>query len=143
MPDIKREAIVPYTPAQMYDLVNDVERYPEFLPWCQESQILLQTEDEVRASLVISGGGFRKSFTTVNRLQRDKMIEIRLLDGPFKHLEGFWRFESTEEGCHIVLDLEFEFAGGFFDFAFGTVFNHVANSLVEAFCKRAHSLYGE
>lgn len=144
MPDVKKSKIVSYTPAQMYALVNDVKRYPEFVPWCQRSELLSENEDEIRAKLHFSGGGFEKSFTTCNRLQKDKMIELRLVDGPFRHLEGFWRFDHTDNGgCNIILDLEFEFSNKLLSLAFGPFFHQVANSLVDAFTKRADEIYGE
>jgi ribosome-associated toxin RatA of RatAB toxin-antitoxin module len=144
MPVIKKEALVTHSTGQMFDLVNAIEHYPEFLPWCSESQVLSRDEDEIRASLVVAGAGLSKSFTTHNRLQKDKMIEIRLVDGPFKHLEGFWRFEKPEDdqhACHVMLDLEFEFSGYFIDYAFGAVFQQVAGTLVDAFVQRADTVY--
>jgi ribosome-associated toxin RatA of RatAB toxin-antitoxin module len=142
MPDVKKTKVVPYTPAQMYALVNDVKRYSEFVPWCHRSELLSENEDELRARLHFSGGGFEKSFTTCNRLQKDKMIELRLVDGPFRHLEGFWRFDQHGEGgCQIVLDLEFEFSNKLLSLAFGPFFHQAANSLVDAFSKRAEEIY--
>lgn len=144
MPTVHQNTIVPYTPSQMYQLVDEVERYAEFLPWCKESTLLSRTDDEVRASLTLSGGGFQKSFSTCNRLQKDKMIEIRLLDGPFHHLEGFWQFEEAKDnaGCQIILNLEFEFSNKLIGLAFGPVFHQVATTLVGAFHKRAEQIYG-
>lgn len=140
---IKREAMVSHTPGQMYDLVNDIERYPEFLQWCAKTDVHSRTDDEIRATLSLAWGGLQKSFTTLNRLQKDKMIELRLLDGPFHHLEGFWRFEHhNTTGCKVSLDMEFEFAGKLISMAFGPIFSQVANSLVDAFCKRAQQLHG-
>lgn len=143
MTDISRTEVFPYSTSQMFGLVNAIEDYPEFLPWCVNSHVLHRDDDEVKASLVVSGAGLSKSFTTHNRLQKDKMIEIRLIDGPFKHLEGFWRFDHVGEGCRVALDLEFEFAGGLLNFAFGPVFHQMANSLVDAFGERAKAVYGE
>lgn len=143
MSNISRNIVVSYTTAQMYSLVNAVEDYPRFLPWCVSSHILHRDDDEVKASLVISSAGFSKSFTTHNRLQKDKMIEIRLIDGPFKHLEGFWRFDHLSENtCRVSLDMEFELAGGLLNFAFGPIFHQMANSLVDAFEVRAKEIYG-
>ena len=142
MASIKREQTVPYTPEQMYALVNRIEDYPEFLPWCSASEVFSRDEDEVKASVTVTGGGFHKSFTTVNRLQHNKMIEIRLVDGPFKHLEGFWLFQAVDEAqCKILLDLEFEFAGGILNFAFGPLFYQMASTFVDAFCDRAKKVY--
>ena len=139
---IKQSEIVNFTPAQMYDLVNDVESYSEFLPWCHSSNVISRTEDEVHAALELALSGFHKSFTTCNRLQKDKMIEIRLVDGPFKHLEGFWRFDEAEGGSKVSLDMEFEFHGGLIDMMIGPMFTQIANSLVGAFIERANDRYG-
>ena len=142
MSSVHREAKVQYSPKQMYDIVNDVASYPDFLPWCYGSEVLSQNEDEVRARLDLSYCGLHQSFSTVNRLQNGKMIEVRLLDGPFSHLEGFWRFEPlSDASCYIEFDLAFEFAGSIFDFALNSVFSQVANNLVDAFCERARELY--
>jgi len=144
MTTIRRERQVPHDPAKMYELVNRIEDYPEFLPWCHDSHIISRDEDEVRATLDLAHGPLHKSFSTCNRLQKNKMIEVRLLEGPFKHLEGFWRFETIENnGCNIEFDLEFELAGHFLDFAFGPVFQQVSNTLVDLFCERADTLYGK
>ncbi len=143
MPIIQRSAIVPHTSEEMYQLVNAIKDYPSFIPWCHDAEVHSCDEDEIRATLHFEGAGFRKSFTTCNRLQKNKMIEIRMLDGPFKHLEGFWLFESpNNEQCLIRLDLEFELANKILGLAFGSLFNQVANSLVEAFSKRAEVVYG-
>jgi ribosome-associated toxin RatA of RatAB toxin-antitoxin module len=141
---IQRSAIVPHTAKEMYQLVNTIEDYPLFIPWCDGVEIHSKDEDEIRATLHFEGGGFRKSFTTCNRLQEDKMIEIRLLDGSFKHLEGFWRFEHRDEQyCLVKLDLEFELINKILSFTFGTVFHQVANTLVDVFSKRAEEVYGK
>jgi len=143
MPIIKKTAFVPYSTAQMFDLVNDIEAYPEFLSWCRTSEILSKNEDEIHATLELTGAGLSKKFTTHNHLQHNKMIEIRLVNGPFKHLEGFWRFEEvSEKACHIIFDLEFEFAAGLLGFALGPVFHQIANTLVDAFSQRAGVVYG-
>lgn len=142
MPDINKSIIVSYTPAQMYSLVNAIEDYPQFLPFCESSEVHSRTKDEVKATLVLSGMGVQKTFTTLNRLQHNKMIEIVLINGPFKHLEGFWRFDTVKKDqCQVSLDLEFEVSSGLFSFAFGPIFHQMASSLVEAFEKRADEVY--
>lgn len=139
---IKRSAKVPFTPAQMFALVNEVEKYPEFLPWCDSSNVLSRNEDEVRATLCLAKGKLKKSFTTCNRMQKDKMVEVKLVSGPFKHLEGFWRFEALDDGnCRVSLDLEFEFLNKLISLALGPIFNQVANTLVDHFIKRAEDIY--
>lgn len=139
---VKRSRAVPYTCEQMYRLVNEVENYSEFLPYCTESKVSHRDADEVQATLVIGAAGMSKSFTTRNRLQVNKMIEIRLVDGPFSHLEGFWRFDEEDKGCRISFDLEFEFAGKIFSMLLGPVFDQVTDKMVDAFCDRAETVYG-
>ena len=144
MPTISRSALVPYSPADMYALVDDIASYPSFLPWCTEARESHRDEDEVQATIRLSKGSLNKSFTTCNRLQHGKMIEMRLVEGPFKHLEGFWRFDQLEDGaaCKVSLDLDFEFSNRIVGMAIGPVFNQVANTLVDAFVTRAREVYG-
>ena len=140
---INKSALVPYSPAQMFALVDDIESYPAFLPWCKRAQVLSRTEDEVRATIELSKGGVEKAFTTCNRNQKNKMIEMRLVEGPFKRLEGFWRFDPLgDDGCKVSLDLEFEFASRMLGMVVGPVFSQVANSLVDSFQQRAVDVYG-
>lgn len=142
MSHIKHSAEVPYSATQMFDLVNAIESYPQFIPWCTSAEVLLRNDDEIRAKLTFTRGGMSKSFTTCNRLQKGKMIEMRLIDGPFKHLEGFWRFETQEKsGCKILFDAEFEFTNPLLSMAFGLVFYQVADKLVDVFCDRAKQVY--
>ncbi len=141
---IKKTALIPYSAAKMYALVADVDNYQNFLPWCGGSAILSRTADEVQGQVRIQHLGMDKTFTTLNRMQKNKMIEMRLIDGPFKRLEGFWRFDALDEnGCKISLDLEFDFSNKVMSMAFGPVFSQIANSMVDAFCKRAVDKYGK
>lgn len=143
MPTISRNALVPYNAADMYALVDDIESYPQFLPWCRSARVLARDEDEVRASIEISRSGLNKTFTTLNRLQKHKMIEIRLVEGPFRHLEGFWRFEQLrEDACKVCLDMDFEFSSRIMGMMIGPVFSQIAGSMVDAFVARANDLYG-
>ncbi len=144
MTTISRSALVPYSAAEMYALVNDVESYPQFLPWCRSSRVLSRNEDEVRATIELARGAIQKSFTTCNRLQKDKMIEIRLVEGPFHHLEGFWRFDALDEkASRVSLDLDFDFSSRILSLALGPVFGQIANTLVDSFQKRAVQVYGK
>jgi len=138
---VKKARVVPYTCEEMYNLVNDIECYAEFLPYFSSGVIHVRDEDEVQATLSITAAGMSKSFTTRNRLQPNKMIEMRLVDGPFSHFEGFWRFEDTAEGCSISLDLEFDFAGRMMSMLLGPIFEQVTDNLVDAFCDRADKIY--
>ena len=144
MKTINRNALVPYSAAEMFALVDDIDAYQTFLPWCKNSTVLSRDVDEVRGSIELSKGGIEKTFTTLNRAQKNKMIEMRLEEGPFHHLEGFWRFDALDEqACKISLLLEFEFSSKLLDLTVGPVFNQIANSLVDAFCKRATEVYGQ
>lgn len=143
MHSLKRNAIVPYSARQMFELVNNIEDYPRFLPWCSRSRIISRTDEEVVAELEIAWKGVHKQFTTRNRLFPHQRMDINLVNGPLKHMEGVWDFQVLDEhACKVFLDLEFEFAGGFVDRLFQPIFSHIANSLVDAFCKRATELYG-
>lgn len=145
MPLISRNALVPYTVEEMYELVEDIESYPEFLPWCRSTEVLERNECEVSASIEIAKGALHKSFTTRNRHQKNKIIEMRLVKGPFKHLEGFWRFDTLKnaQASKISLDLDFEFENKLIAMAVGSIFNQIANTMVDAFTKRAVEVYGE
>src|SRR3569832_1307715 len=106
MPVINRSALVPYSPAEMYSLVNDVDAYPQFLPWCKSAQVLSRNDDEVRASLELARGGFEKSFTTCNRLHKNMMIDKRQNEGPVRRLEGNRRNEpQSEQASKEALDM--------------------------------------
>lgn len=143
MTTVSRSALVAYSARQMFDLVDDVAAYQQFLPWVKSSRELHRDEETVRATLVFSKGGFEKSFTTQNRIQHGKMIELRLVEGPFRHLHGYWRFEQLrEDACKVSLDLEFEFSNRLLGMAFGRVFTQVANTLVDSFVTRAREVYG-
>ncbi len=145
MPLISRNALVPYSVEEMYQLVDDIESYAEFLPWCRSTEVISRNDDEVTASIEIARGALHKSFTTLNRMQKNKIIEMRLVKGPFKHLEGFWRFDPLKDNSasKISLDLDFEFESKLVALAVGSVFNQIANTMVDAFCKRAVEVYGE
>lgn len=142
---ISRNALVPYSVEEMYALVDDIESYAEFLPWCRSTDVISRDDNEVKASIEIARGALNKSFTTLNRLQTNKIIEMRLVKGPFKRLEGFWRFDALKDNAasKISLDLDFEFESKLIALAVGPVFNQIANSMVDAFCKRAIEVYGE
>lgn len=140
---IHKSALVPYTAQEMYELVNDSARYPEFLPWCTGARVLKDEAGERTASVDLSKGGVSKSFTTVNRLFPGERIEMRLAEGPFKTLAGQWRFTPLgEAGSKVELDLHFEFSSKLVALAFGSIFNQVASSLVDAFRARAQTVYG-
>lgn len=140
---LKRSAVVPYSQRQMFELVNNIEEYPRFLPWCSASEVKSRSDKEIVAELEISWKGMRKSFSTKNELEQYGRMTMNLVEGPLKHMRGEWDFvQIKDHGCKVMLDLEFEFAGGFIDVIFQPVFQSIANSLVDAFCQRAVELYG-
>jgi len=144
MRKIERSALVPYSAQQMFELVDNIDDYPRFLPWCGEAHVVKRTGQEVEATLTIVWKGIRKSFTTRNHLHPYERIEIELVTGPFRHLEGQWSFTAlAEKACKVKVVLEFDFTGSIVDKVFEPIFHHIANSLVEAFCKQAAEKYGE
>jgi len=141
---VSRNALLPYSAAEVFALVDDIESYPQFLPWCKSATVLSRSEDEVRAALELSKGGINKSFTTCNRMKQGKIIEMRLVEGPFHHLEGFWRFDPLGgQASKVSLDMEFEFSSRLLSMTVGPVFNQIAGTLVDSFCKRAVEVYGK
>lgn len=142
MREIHRSALVPYLAEDMFDLVNDVESYPSFLPWCRDSSVREAGEYEREASLEFSRAGLHRRFTTRNRLERPHSIEMHLISGPFRVLEGRWSFHNLgHEGSKVALDLRFEFASRLLEAVFAPVFAEVMNSLVDAFVERARELH--
>lgn len=140
---IKRTAQVAYSQRQMFELVNSIEEYPRFLPWCKDSRIIHRDDKAVEASLDIVWSGIHKSFTTRNHLHPYERVEITLVHGPFRHLEGRWKFSDLgDAGCRVDLELEFDLAGRLVDKLFQPIFHNIANSLVDIFCKRAAEIYG-
>lgn len=141
MHEVSRSELVPFAPEQMYALVRDIESYPEFLPWCRTAKVLRDTERGVIASLSIAKGAIQHSFTTENVNEPNSEIEMRLIEGPFKQLHGFWRFEQADGGCWVALNLRFEFANRLIAFGLSPVFKVITGTMVEAFRDRAHSIY--
>jgi len=143
MPTIQRSSVVAYAPRQMYDLVHDVERYPEFLPWCQSTQVHSRAENEQVATISISKGPLRQAFTTRNPLIPGEQLDVHLVKGPFKRLQGRWRFDAAgESGCKVSLSLEFEFSNRLLAATVGPIFAQISRSMMDAFIKRARSIYG-
>ncbi|HHJ19540.1 MAG TPA: type II toxin-antitoxin system RatA family toxin [Gammaproteobacteria bacterium] len=144
MPSIQRHALVPYPPDYMFKLVDNILLYPEFLPWCASTRELHRSEHCVEASIELAKGAVRKSFTTRNEFRKNDKIEMKLVEGPFKYLQGFWKFDALDDGkaCRVSLDLDYEFSNRIVGMAIGPVFGSIANSLVDAFVNRAEAVYG-
>jgi len=143
MSTVQKSALIKYSAQQMFQIVDDIEAYPEFLPWCSGSKILKREDDIVEAELQISKAGFNKSFATRNRSDGHGKLFMSLLDGPFSSLDGVWDFMPLrEDASKISLDLEFEMHGKFASLAFGAVFNQICNTMVKSFTDRAKQVYG-
>jgi len=143
MPQIERTSLVPYSCKQMFDLVNDIPAYPEFVPGCSGARILDQAAQRIDAELQISKAGIQQRFATRNQLHEPHRIDLELLSGPFKSLQGAWHFEALDDNsCKVILRLDFEFSSRMLQFAFGKVFNEVNRRMVDSFAKRARVVYG-
>lgn len=140
---VERSAIVSFTPNQMFAVVNDVARYPEFLPWCVGARVESKSPTEVLATVKIERGVLQTEFTTRNILEPGALILMRLVDGPFRHLEGTWRFEAIgERGSQVQFRVEFEFKNRLTAAALSHAFETLCGTIVDAFARRAQALYG-
>jgi ribosome-associated toxin RatA of RatAB toxin-antitoxin module len=139
---VERSSLVTYTAAQMFALVNDVARYPEFLPWCVDARAEDTAAGERIATLKVERGVLRTEFTTRNTLLQDAQIRMQLLHGPFRDLTGEWRFEPIgTRGSRVHFRVEFEFKNRLTAHAFNAVFEAICGSTVDAFVKRAQKIY--
>lgn len=144
MPTHAEKRKLPFTPEQMFDLVADVEKYPQFLPWCVATRIKSRKSDGVTADMVIGYKVFRERFTSVARFDRAAMrIDVEYKEGPFKYLNNHWLFEPDgKAGCAIDFYVDFEFRSQLLEKAITAVFNEAVRRMVSAFEKRAQALYG-
>ena len=139
---ISRSALVMHSTARMFELVNDVDHYSEFLPWCGASKVIDQADNIAVASVQIAFKGVKKTFTTRNEMIPCTCTNMTLVDGPFSELSGAWRFkEISQSACRISLELEFGFSNRLVQGVVGPVFRGIADSMVDAFCKRADQIY--
>src|SRR5438045_8193619 len=143
MQRVKKSVLVPYDAAEMFELVDRVDLYPKFLPWCGGTAVLEQTENRKTARIDIDYHGVRAHFTTDNVNHPPASIVITLKSGPFRQLQGEWRFQALERNaCKVEFELAYEFATLLLERIVGPVFNHIANTFVDAFVRRAESVYG-
>lgn len=143
MPKVKRSARTKYSARQMYDLVDDIESYPQFLHWCRGARVLKRDDSVLEAELDIGFRGVHKSFTTRNHRQPPERIDIELVRGPFRKLDGYWRFRDLDEGgSEVTLDLEFSVAASPLSFMFSAVFEEMVRYQMQAFINRAEELHG-
>lgn len=143
MATVSKSALVQYSAGQMFALVDAVERYPEFLPWCGETTVSYRDDLVTRATIHISYRGIRQSFSTENRKRPPESMTMHLVDGPFRMLDGEWRLTPLgDDGCKIDFRLQYEFSSGLLEKIVGPVFGYIASTMVDAFLKRADRLYG-
>lgn len=140
---VHKTVFVGYSAEQMFALVEGVEDYPKFLPWCGEVHVTERTDDTLIATLSINYHGIKQRFTTQNKNKPPHTMEMALVDGPFKQLYGRWKFtELRADACKIEFDLAYEFSSKLLEPLIGPVFGKIANSFVDSFCARAEALYG-
>ena len=143
MAAVKKIVLIEYTPVQMFDLVDRCEDYPKFLPWCSGSEVQSRDEKITRATLHINYHGIKSHFSTENEKHYPSHMLIRLTDGPFTHLDGSWNFIPLgDAACKVEFNLHYEFSSRLIEKAVGPVFNHIANTFVDSFVKRAGQVYG-
>jgi len=143
MVTVERSALVGHQAADLFALVADVEAYPAFLPWCAAAEVSRRDPAQVVATLHVSYRGMRQRFTTRNAMVDGARIEMRLVDGPFRHLFGLWEFTAlAADACRVELKLSYELASPLLARAIGPAFDHIANSLLDAFVRRADTVYG-
>ena len=144
MTHVQRSALLPFPAKKIYDLVNDVDSYPEFVPWCIKCEVYENNQDEKKATMYFANRGIKASVTTRNELFEDKKIIMHLVSGPFKHLTGEWQFHSIDKNaCKVEFDMQFKFSHRLYEITLGPIFNQVASKLVSAFTQRAMQLYGK
>jgi ribosome-associated toxin RatA of RatAB toxin-antitoxin module len=144
MAEIEKSVLVNHSASRMFALVDAVEDYPKFLPWCGGSSVNPQDDRVTHATVMIDYHHVKHSFTTENTRQVAELIEMKLLDGPFEHLDGRWRFVSlSEDACKVEFRLHYTFSHKILEKLVGPVFFIIANSFVDAFVQRAEQVYGE
>lgn len=142
MAQVEKSVLVPHSATQMYQLVDAPERYPEFLPWCGGVDLKWRDEAITVATLHIDYHGIKQNFTTENTKTFPTLMDIKLVDGPFRHLEGVWRFiPLSEDACKIEFKLHYEFSSHLLEKIIAPVFSHIANTFVDAFVERAEIIY--
>ena len=147
MKTVHKSVLIWYSAQEMFALVTDVPRYPEFLPWCDRSAVLAEDADGMTAEVGIAFGGIHQSFTTRNSHHAPDSVDVKLIKGPFSQLDGQWRFSPVGDGaqraCRIDLTLNYGFSSATLSALVGPVFDKIAATLVDAFVKRAEQVYGE
>ena len=144
MADVKKLVLIEFTPAQMFELVDRCEDYPQFLPWCGGTEVNKRTDAITAATIHINYHGIKAHFSTENEKHPPNEMIIRLTDGPFNSLDGNWKFTPLgDAACKVEFNLHYQFASKLLEKVLGPVFNHIANTFVDSFVKRAAQVYGK
>lgn len=144
MSSVSRSALVPFSARQMFDLVEDVEQYPRFLPWCSGTSVTHRDSQVTHATININYRGIKQSFSTKNLKQPPERMNLQLVEGPFRALDGEWRFTPlNNDACRIDFRLSYEFSSVLLEKLVGPVFGHIAGTMMDAFLKRADQVYGQ
>ena len=140
---VEKSVLVAYSADEMFFLVDAVESYPQFLPWCAGAEVSHRDAETTRATLHINYRGVRQSFTTENRKEAPRRMSVRLVEGPFRILDGEWEFKALgDTACRIDFRLHYEFSSKVLEALIGPVFSHIANTMVDAFVRRAEKRHG-
>jgi ribosome-associated toxin RatA of RatAB toxin-antitoxin module len=146
MKNVHKSVLIWYSPEEMFALVTDVAKYPEFLPWCDHASVLALEPDGMKAEVGIAFAGIHQSFTTRNTHVAGREVRMKLVDGPFSNLDGVWKFlpigQGGQRACKVTLELRYAFKSAALAAVVGPVFDKIAGNLVDAFVKRAEQVYG-
>ncbi|MDS1141520.1 type II toxin-antitoxin system RatA family toxin [Pusillimonas sp. SM2304] len=143
MHKVQRSVLVPHSCAQMFDLVADVAKYPEFMPWCGGTTVHRHDEHGMEASITISIAGIKQTFTTRNEHKYPELITFHLVDGPFSTLTGTWQFQAlAEDACKVLYTMEYAFSSRALEAVVGPIFNRIASSFIDSFTQRAQAVHG-
>lgn len=144
MAQVNKSVLLEYSALQMFDLVDRIEDYPQFMPWCARTELKFRSTETTVGTLFIDFKAVKSHFTTSNKKQAPDSMEIALVDGPFRRLEGSWRFRPLDDqACKVEFSLHYEFSSRLFEKIIGPVFSHITGSFVDAFVKRARQVYGQ
>lgn len=144
MKHVKKSVLLWYSPHQMFSLVADVQRYPEFLPWCSGTEVLERRDDGLTARVGLAFSGLKHAFTTRNTHVADQSVTMKLVDGPFSQLDGLWQFKplASPDACRVEFELSYAFSNRALELVISPVFGRIADTFVDSFVKRAESVYG-
>lgn len=143
MTEIHKSALVLHTADQMFDLINSVRHYPDFVPWCSKADVLYESDEEIEATLHVAKAGLYYQFTTRNRKKRPTYMDMMLVEGPFSNFSAAWHITPlSDDACKVEFTMKYDFAGRLANIAVNKLFSGVASTMVDVFVERANSIYG-